>query len=67
MVGLERTSYYVSEGAVVIVCATVRSPSISCPIIFPFNVRLSTVDMTAGELVLCIIVMTAAHYIHINF
>ena len=48
--GLDRTLYQVTEGDVVEVCATVRSPSIFCPIQFSFDVRLSTVDMTAGEL-----------------
>ena len=31
------------------VCAIVYSPSIDCPIAFPFNVHLSISDSTAGN------------------
>ena len=44
VVGLEETFYRVSESVgVVVVCAIVYSPNISCPIEFPFNVNLSTI------------------------
>ena len=49
MVGLERTVYQTAEGVgVVEVCAIVYSPHQECPIPFPFNVSLSTVDHIAG-------------------
>lgn len=48
--GLERTLYSVSEDVgVVEVCAYVYSPTIDCPIEFPFNVSLSTTDGSAGK------------------
>ena len=48
--GLERTFYQVSEDVgVVEVCAIVHSPVIDCPIEFPFDVTLSTLDGSAGE------------------
>ena len=47
--GLEKTFYQVSEDVgVVEVCAIVYSPTIVCPIAFPFDVSLSTDDNTAG-------------------
>ena len=52
VVGLERTAYTVTEDVVVVeVCAIVYSPSPNntCPINFPFDVRLSTSDGTAGK------------------
>ena len=50
MVGLERTFYKVSEGMdVVEMCAIVYSPTIDCPIAFPFNVSLSTREDSAGK------------------
>ena len=50
--GLENTFYEVSEGAdSVEVCAVVNSPSIACPITFPFNVSLSTINNTAGMVI----------------
>ena len=50
VVGLERTFYQVSEDVgVVEVCAIVYSPTIDCPIEFPFDVRLSTRDGSAGK------------------
>ena len=49
VVGLERT-YQVSEDVgVVEVCAIVYSPEIACPIAFPFDVRLRTLDGSAGK------------------
>ena len=49
VVGLERTFYNVSEDVgVVEVCAIVYSPTIVCPIEFPFDVSLSTSDNTAS-------------------
>ena len=49
VVGLERTFYNVSEDVgLVEVCAIVYSPTIDCPINFPFDVSLSTSDNTAG-------------------
>ena len=49
--GLERTIFNVQEDVgVVELCAIVYKPSgIDCPIDFPFDVRLSTRDDTAGE------------------
>ena len=53
VVGLEKTFYQVSENVgVVEVCAIVYGPNgnIACPITFPFNVRLSTTNDSAGNL-----------------
>ena len=51
VVGLEKTFYSVSEDVgVVEVCAIVYSPTIDCPIAFPFDVGLSTLDNTAGNI-----------------
>ena len=48
--GLERTLYSVAEDVgVVEVCAIVYSPTIDCPIEFPFNVSLSITDGSAGK------------------
>ena len=50
VVGLERTFYQVSEDdGVVEVCAVVNSPVIECPIQFPFDVRLSTINGLASK------------------
>ena len=50
VVGLERTFNQVSEDVgVVEVCAVVYSPEIACPIAFPFDVRLRTLDGSAGK------------------
>ena len=50
VVGLERTFYQVSEDVgVVEVCAIVYSPDITCPIAFPFDVRLRAVNGFAGK------------------
>ena len=49
VVGLEPTFFNVSEDVgVVQLCAIVISPVITCPIDYPFDVRLSTDDGTAG-------------------
>ena len=49
VVGLERTFIRVSEDVgVVELCAIVILPVSTCPIAFPFNVRLSTDDGDAG-------------------
>ena len=49
VVGLEKTIYRVSEYVGVLeVCAIVYSPTVDCPIVFPFDVSLSTSDNTAG-------------------
>ena len=49
VVGLERTFIRVLEDVgVVELCAIVRAPVITCPIDYPFDVRLSTDDGTAG-------------------
>ena len=48
--GLEKTFYNVTEDVgVVEVCAVVYSPTIDCPIAFPFDVRLLTRDGSAGN------------------
>ena len=58
MVGLERTFDQVSEGVgVVEVCVIVDSPSVECPIQFSFDVRLSTTNGTAGELITIILIV----------
>ena len=50
MVGLQQISYEVYEDVdVVEVCAKVLSPSIDCPIQFPFNVTLSTVTLSTDD------------------
>ena len=52
VVGLERTFYNVSEDVgVVELCAVVYTPddSFDCPIMFPFEVNLSTEDESAGK------------------
>ena len=50
VVGLERTFFSVSEDVgVVELCAGVYFPVIDCPIAFPFDVRLSTRNDTAGN------------------
>ena len=48
VVGLERTIYQVSEDVgVVEVCAVVYHPSGDCPITFPFNIALSSKEVSA--------------------
>ena len=50
VVGLEETFYNVSENiGVVEVCVVVHQPVSGCPISFPFNVSLYTLDGTAGN------------------
>ena len=52
VVGLEKTFYRTTEGlGVVEVCAVVYSPSITCPIEFPFSILLQTADGSAGAFV----------------
>ena len=41
VVDLERVSYQVTEGGTVVVCAFVRTPNITCPIDFAFELSLS--------------------------
>ena len=49
VVGLERRLYYfIEDVGVVEVCAIVYSPTIDCPINFPFDVNLLTRDNMAG-------------------
>ena len=56
VVGLERTSYTVFENAgVVEVCAIIYSPSLPCPIDHPFEVRLSTLDNSAGNVYITVL------------
>ena len=44
--GLERTFYQVSEDVgVVEVCSVVYNPKGDCPIMFPFNIALSSKDV----------------------
>ena len=51
VVGVEHTSMSVLEtDGVVELCVIVSSPDINCPISFPFEVRLSTSNATAGNL-----------------
>ena len=51
VVGLEKTIYSVSEYVgMVEVCAIVYSPTVDCPIVFPFDVSLSTSENTAGTI-----------------
>ena len=51
MVDLEQTFFRVPESVgVVELCVTVPFPNIICPIIFQFDVILSTDDGTAGNL-----------------
>ena len=50
VVGLESTSYQVPENVgVVEVCARVINPTIMCPIAFPYTIRFSTTNVTAGN------------------
>ena len=51
VVDLERTFYQVSEDVCVVevVCAIVYSTKIAYPIAFPFDVRLKTLDSSAGK------------------
>ena len=59
MVDLEETLYNVSEDVgVVELCANVSSPVNDCPIKFPFVVRLSTHDGSAGTVSISILCST---------
>ena len=50
MVGLEMTFYNVSEEVgFVEVCVIVTPTNTTCPIEFPFNISLSTTDISAGK------------------
>ena len=50
VVGLEHTSYTVDEDDCrVVVCALILNSEEECPFQFPFNVKLSTTDGTAGS------------------
>ena len=65
VVGLEQTFFRVSEDVgVVELCAVVYTPIIECPIEFPFDVRLSTRDDTAGMSmqIVCIFLITLFTY-----
>ena len=43
------TPYEVAEDmGVIMVCAVVSEPQIDCPVDFPFNVNVTTVDGNAG-------------------
>ena len=54
VVGLEQTFFRVEENVGFIeVCVNVSFPDIECPIEFPFQVELSTVDGTAGKIHIC--------------
>lgn len=49
MVGLERTFYNFSEAVgEVEICAVVYNPTTECPINFPFDLRVSVTNSTAG-------------------
>ena len=50
VVGLQQISYEIYEDVdVVEVCAVVLSPSIDCPIQFPFNVTFTTVTLSIDD------------------
>ena len=53
MVGLDREFYYsfFSDNEV-LVCITVSSPDIVCPVEFPFSVIVETADGNAGRVFL---------------
>ena len=53
VVGLEKAYYPVSEETIgnLEICVSVSSPSVECPIEFPFAVKLTAVDGTAGTYV----------------
>ena len=55
VVGLEQTFFRVSEDVVVVeLCAVVSSPDIDCPIAFPFEIILSTLDGSAGKSIIVV-------------
>ena len=41
VVDLQRVNYQVTEGSSVVVCASVRTPNITCPVTFSFELNLS--------------------------
>ena len=43
-----RTHYLEPEGTMIEVCAVVRETDIRCPILFPFEINITTHDLTAG-------------------
>ena len=55
MVGLEHTLFKISNDVgMVELCAVVYQPAnVECPIEFSFNVRLATMDGTAGKIYTC--------------
>ena len=47
--GLEKTYFNTTESVGMIeLCAKIIFPEVNCPVTFPFDVRLSTADGTAG-------------------
>ena len=44
------TPYLVPEGARIFVCVVVSEPATACPISFPFEINITTHDLTAGRL-----------------
>ena len=70
VVGLEMTFYQVSEDVgVVEVCAIVYNPMSDCPIEFLFDVRLTTLDGSAGKKIvkhayICLHLFYCKGYLH---
>ena len=48
-VGVEKMYYTVNEGDSVTLCVDVKSPIISCPVNFGFNIMVSTSQISAGS------------------
>ena len=47
---LEQTHFIVAQDdSEIVVCARVSFPAIDCPIVFPFEVKLTYSDRTAGK------------------
>ena len=46
----DRSHYSEPEGTIIRVCAVVSEPDIRCPITFPFEITITTHDLTAGRL-----------------
>ena len=44
VVDLENVTYQVTEGGLVQICAVVRTPNISCPVDFSYDLNLSVGD-----------------------
>ena len=55
LIGLARTSYTVDEDGSVVVCVNVSGPNDTCPIGFPFQLTLSPLRGTTGEVGMFII------------